>query len=445
MAPPFFKAKIRVIGIGGGGASIVSEIGRSLNKATFVVADTDTRAFKKRAGIKHFLFGQELTHGLGTGVNPDLGKLAAEAEKDKIAKFFEGQDIVIFVASLGGGLGSGAAEVFAEAPKNFQGITFGIFTLPFKFEGKNKHAIAMKALRQLRKSLNASLTIPNERIFKIIKADTSITSAFSTINKNLIESLESLIDLIYSPGIINIDFADLKAILKGKGSLAFLNTAEAAGKQRAETIAQKILHNPLYQNLPLGARGNNFAAQKILFNIEGGGTLSMLEVDKISKAISSVNPNAKIIFGISKNAKYGNKIKTTLLMTGAQVAIETPRPKIKPVRAKKAQKLILQKPLKKERVIVKKQKKTKKDLGRQVAVAPQAPMPVFNASFTHVAEKLDVKKIHIVQEPSLYRKKAIRRTAIEARKAEQQEEQKQSTQEKEWEIPAFLRKVKFKP
>lgn len=132
-AEAFFKAKIKVIGIGGGGGSIVSEIGRSLNKATFVVADTDIRAFKKRQGIKYFLFGQELTHGLGTGLNTDLAKQAAESEKEKIAALFRDQDIVIFIASLGGGLGSGATQIFAEAAKDFGGITFGIFTLPFKF------------------------------------------------------------------------------------------------------------------------------------------------------------------------------------------------------------------------------------------------------------------------------------------------------------------------
>src|SRR3989344_925119 len=128
LARSFFKAKIKVIGIGGGGGSIVSEIGRSLGKASFVVADTDVRAFKKRGGIKQFLFGQEMTHGLGTGLNIDLAKAAAESEKEKITKLFEGQDIVIFIACLGGGLGSGASQVFAKIAKDFGRISFGIFT-----------------------------------------------------------------------------------------------------------------------------------------------------------------------------------------------------------------------------------------------------------------------------------------------------------------------------
>ena len=163
-----FKPKIKVIGIGGGGGSIVSEIGRSLNKATFVIADTDVRSFKKKQGIKHLIFGQELTHGLGTGLNTELARQAAAKERGRISELFREQDIVIFVACLGGGLGSGATQVFLEEAKAFSGITLGIFTLPFKFEGKSKQKIAAKALKELRRFLNVSITIPNERIFKVI-------------------------------------------------------------------------------------------------------------------------------------------------------------------------------------------------------------------------------------------------------------------------------------
>lgn len=461
----FFKAKIKVIGIGGGGSSIVSEIGRSLHKATFVVADTDVRAFKKRQGIKYFLFGQKLTHGLGTGVNPELGRQAAESEKERIAHFFDDQDIVIFIASLGGGLGSGATQVFAEAAKNFNGITFGIFTLPFKFEGKNKYKIALRALAGLRKSLNVSITIPNEKIFKIIDANTAITDAFSIVNKNLIESLESLIDLIYNPGIINIDFADLRAILRGRGNLAFLNTAEASGKQRAEDIAKKILHNPLYQTA-------SFTSEKILFNIEGASNLSMFEVDKISKAISERNPKAKIIFGISKNASLKNKIKTTLLMTGGGTA------ELEDVKLPIAKKVVKKRPAP-AKPIVKKAKKIQKPAGKKAALpasvksqdVPKAKpsfldaFPVFSpAPSQNQTTELSANNIDIVQVPVKSRllrpdresstlsgqsnrpplmepkpKKTIRRSALEIKKAQELEENKQSLQEKEWEIPAFLR------
>ncbi len=435
-AEAFFKAKIKVIGIGGGGGSIVSEIGRSLHKATFVVADTDIRAFKNRQGIKYFLFGQELTHGLGTGLNTDLAQQAAESEKEKIAKLFDGQDIVIFIACLGGGLGSGATQIFAEAAKNFGGITFGIFTLPFKFEGKNKYKIASKALRDLRKSLNVSITIPNERIFKIIQENTAITDAFSTVNRSLIESLESLIDLIYNPGVINIDFADLRAILKGMGNLAFLNTAEASGAGRADKVVADILHNPLYQS-------NHFTTEKVLFNIAGGSNLSMLEVDKISRSISAHHENAKIIFGISKDVSLKNKIKTTLLMTGAPVGVEpvvAAKKASEVTKVTKATKVAKVPKVAKIKKAVKKPKKkaVKKNAGEPAVTDEPPTIPVFSNSFepAEVARKLSIA------EP--VQKRTIRRTALEAKKAEEIEEQKQSDQEKEWEIPAFLRKIKIK-
>lgn len=447
-AEAFFKAKIKVIGIGGGGSSIVSEIGRSLNKATFVAADTDVRAFKKRNGIKHFLFGQELTHGLGTGLNTELARKAAEQEKDKISKLFEDQDIVIFVASLGGGLGSGATQIFAEASQNFNGITLGIFTLPFKFEGKNKYKIAVKALKELRKSLNVSITIPNERIFKVIDSSTAITDAFSMVNKNLIESLESLIDLIYSPGVINIDFADVRAILKGRGNLAFLNTAEASGKGRAEKIMEEILVNPLYQN-------NNFIPEKVLFNIESGGNLSMLEVDKISRVISSRNPSAKIIFGISKNSAFKNKIKTTLLTTGSPTGVEAVPEKdlvtkSKPEGVEIKESASAKAPADKvKKSIAKKKKPAKKVVKEKVTPQVQkeeekAPLldplsPVFD---NPLAETASAKKISIAEAAQ---KKAIRRNALEIQREREIEENKRSKQEEEWEIPAFLRKIKLKP
>jgi len=444
-----FKAKIKVIGIGGGGASIVSEIGKSLGKANFLIADTDSRFIKKNKGIKYFLFGQELTHGMGTGLNPELAKIAAENEKEKISKLFEDQDIVILVSSLGGGVGSGATRVFADISKKFNCITFGIFTLPFKFEGKNKHKIALRSLLELRKLLNVSITIPNERIFKIIDESTSITQAFSLINKNLIKSLESLIDLIYSPGIINIDFADLRAILQGKGSLAFLNTVEAAGKDSSEKIMQEILNNPLYQN-------NNFTAEKILFNIAGGNNLSMMEVDKISRMIADQNPKAKIIFGISRSKEYKNKIKTTLLMTGPSNVKEVKLVEKKPAHAggevksevkdevKKATagSGVLQNAEKKPKnkvakKISSKSKSKKKQLSKEVedennVVLNENLMPAFN----NVEVGAESAKLSIVD---VSQKKAIRRSALEIKKAEEAEAQKKSQQEKEWEIPAFLR------
>ncbi|MBI3631300.1 MAG: hypothetical protein HY219_00335 [Candidatus Staskawiczbacteria bacterium] len=416
-AESLFKAKIKVVGIGGGGGSIVSEIGRSLNKATFVIADTDIRALKKKTGIKILPFGEEFTHGLGTGVNPEIAQKAAESEKEKITNLFRDQDIVILIASLGGGLGSGATQIFAEAARSFGGITLGIFTLPFRFEGKNKSKIAQKALKELKNSLNVSITIPNERIFKIIDSNTSITDAFSTVNKNLIESLESLIDLIYNPGLINIDFADLRTILNGNGDSAFLNTVQVSGKDRVKDTVEKILDNPLYQN-------NNFVAERILFNISGGANLNMFEVEKISESISEFNPKAKIIFGISKNIKAKNKIKTTILMTGPSKTAEP------------AKRIV-------EKVIIKKQPKIKKTkvLQKPPIEASLEPnlIPILNKE--QIAAET-TNKLVVTEPGNIKVKKTIRRNALEIRKAEEIEQDKRLLQEEEWEVPAFLRRIK---
>lgn len=467
-AETFFKARIKVIGIGGGGGSIVSEIGRSLSKATFMVADTDIRALKKKSGIKYFWFGQDLTHGLGTGVNIELGKEAAEQAKDKISENFKDQDIIIFIASLGGGLGSGATQVFAETARNFGGITFGIFTMPFKFEGKNKQRIALNALKSLRQLLNVSLVIPNEKIFKIISADTPITQAFSLVNKSLIESLESLIDLIYNPGIINIDFADLRTILKGTGNSAFLNTIEAGGKDRAEKICEKVFANPLLQN-------NSVVAEKILFNIAGADNLSMFEVEKISSHIASLNPKAKIIFGISKSSKLKNKLKTTILMTGGGVSggevVQEKSVKVnasqieninknketsqKEAKKQEVQKNKVDKP--KKNIKNKKEKSnSKKENNKTIPPAKNEKQISFVPVFKNPIPELsisDQKKMSITEINDDLTKKdvsagkagrqAIRRSGLEIKKAEEKEEKKKLDQEKEWEIPAFLRRVKY--
>ncbi len=498
-----FKTRIKVIGIGGGGGSIVSEIAKSLKKASFVIADTDVRALKKSSAVKRFYFGQDLTHGLGTGMNPELARTAAEKEKEKIAKIFKDQDITILIASLGGGVGSGATPIFADIARNSGSITLGIFTLPFKFEGGKKSKIANNSLQSLRDSLNASVAIANERIFKIIDEKTSITQAFSVVNKNLIESLESLIETIYNPGLINIDFADIQTILKGKGKSAFLNTYQAGGKNAAEEIIKNIFNNPLYNY--------NLVAEKILFNISGGNNLSMVDVEKISKSIASLNPKAKIIFGISRSSKCKNKIRATLLITGiprlafaeakrARLALRAkrvdngtkkepsfasaPAPSFaKATTDKKATEGKGKKPSKKKKPgKLDEKSKVKKPapasaLAKATASKKATALPSealkerrragkkATASKEKKEQKIEVKEkmVHQVKSarggaslasPSRERsgpeekqfnrvkKTKIRRNALEIKKAEEIEESKKLAQEKEWEIPAFLRRIK---
>jgi cell division protein FtsZ len=263
------------------------------------------------------------------------------------------------------------------------------------------------------------------------------------VNRSLIESLESLIDLIYNPGIINIDFADFRTILKGVGNTAFLNTIEESGKNRADKICEKILSNPLLQN-------NGFRAEKILFNVAGSDNLSMFEVERISSHISSANPEAKIIFGISKNSKLKNKVKTTILMTGGgeggslpakkpetvKEAIKSEKIKLAKVKAKKAEKPV--KAVKKPKV----KKEAKKAKSKQKPIS----IPVLSPEITIPTVPVMARNrlANIIEEESEISKRGMRRSALEAKKAEEMEEKKRIAQEKEWEIPAFLRRVKFK-
>ncbi len=402
------RTKIRVIGIGGGGSSIVSEIASRVTQASFVVANTDRQALKaaSRKTIR-FQFGQGLTRGLGTGMNADLGREAAQNEKEKIQKLLEGQDLCILVVSLGGGVGSGAAPVFAKISKSLGNLTYGIFTLPFKFEGEKKMEIAKNALESIKPSLNALSIIPNERIFQIIDKSTPLKQALSAINRNLTESLAGLIETIYEPGLINIDFADLKTIFEGRGRLAYLNTVVVPRSEKSSQEAiEKALNSPLYPYTIRGAKG-------VLFNITGEKEISLNEVNQISKSISElVNKEAKIIFGISQDKKYQDKIKTTVLATGCGIKIFSEKSQKKKRRKKKK---ILPPPPEPEKKIKTKPKKKKKEMETS-------------------------KKLPEVVTSSEER---VRKNGLQIKKEAEEEEKEMLAKEKFWESPAFLRRKKF--
>jgi len=343
------KPKIKIIGIGGGAGSIISEIVSRVKWADFAIADTDARALSSASRkLKKIQFGQELTKGLGTGMNPTIGELAAQNEKEKIKKIFEGQDLCVILACLGGGTSSGAVPIFAKISRDCGCLSFGIFTLPFEFEGDKKMEIAWQSLEKIKHCLNVYSVIPNESIFKIIEKNAPLKTALSAINGKLSENIEGLIGMIHSPGLINIDFADLKAVLNGRGRLAYLNMATIGegGEEepRENNISEekndidKIISDPLYTYNIKGAKG-------ILYNIVGGKDLRLAEVSRISDMIfKSINKNAKIIFGISqrqenpsRNKAERNKVRVAMLAVGCG-------PKSAPIEARvsPAQKNILE-------------------------------------------------------------------------------------------------------
>jgi len=315
------RTKIRVIGIGGGGGSIVSEIISRIKKASFVVANTDVKALKLVKGAKHFQFGKELTNGLGTGMRMEIGEEAAKQDKEKIKKIFEGQDICIIISCLGGGTGGGAAPIFAKIAKDLNCLTYGIFTLPFEFEGKKKMEIAKEALLKIRPYLNIYSVIPNERIFQIIDKNTPLKQALSAINKQMAENLKGLIEMIYLPGLINIDFADLKTILTGRGRLAYLKKIEIKEKElEREEMTKMLISSWLYPYTFQGARA-------ILYNITGGKDLRLSDVSKISRIIfNSLNKKARVIFGISQHLKKQAEIGLTILAVGCSIKGEFLKP-----------------------------------------------------------------------------------------------------------------------
>jgi cell division protein FtsZ len=403
-----------MIGVGGGGSSIVSEVCQKIaplakGKISFVVANTDLKALKKTSfqAIK-LPFGQNLTFGLGTGMNPKIGRLAAQKEKEKIKKILEGQDLIILVSSLGGGAGSGASPVFAKICQELGILTLGFFTLPFKFEGQKKMEIAKDSLKKLKPYLNALSIIPNERIFQVIDKKTPLTTALSVINKNLAKSLEGLLEIIYQPGLINIDFADLKTILAGNdlepsfGKIAYLNTVEVEGQNKVQEAIKKLISSPLYPYSISGVEG-------ILFNISGEPNLKLSEVNEISQAIFAESKGeAKIIFGISENRELKDKLKVTILAVGCKTNFVSSKGKSA---AKKLPKL------KKQKIKIKSANPMEKQKENKVL-----------ATGVGFLEKTSQK---------------IRRNALQVKKALQEEEEKILEKEKFFETPAFLRKNKL--
>ncbi len=399
------RIKIRVVGVGGGGGSIVSEMAKSLKGVSFLVADTDQRTFKKiPRGVRTFQFGEDLTYGLGTGMNVDLGKRAAEKQREKIEKIFKGQDLSVLVASLGGGVSSGASLVFAEAAQNQKNIALGIFILPFSFEGEKRMRLAKSTLKDLRESLSGTAALANEKIFRLCDKKTPLKRALSLLNQVLIDYLKDLIEMISTPGLINIDFADLRTILKGRGRVIYFGQGLGQGPNRVEEAIKEVFENPLFAE----QNSQQESPKRILFNICGGKDLGLKEVEEASRAISELNPKAKIIFGISQNSKYARKFKITLLQVG-----------------KSSQEVKEVKEEKKAATVSPKAEATQKKKAKLVKVTVSTPVSK--------GKKVKPRTGDLV-------KGKIRRTGLEIKKAEKEAEERERERETQWEIPSFLRK-----
>lgn len=305
------NAIVKVVGVGGGGGNAVSRMSHDFMRGVeFIAVNTDVQDLDT-CHVKNKLYiGRNLTKGLGTGMNPELGRQAAEENRSEITEMLQGGDLVFVTAGMGGGTGTGAAPVIAEAAKHTGALTIAVVTKPFSFEGSQRSRIAQEGLMKLKDKVDALIVIPNDRIFSIINQDTSIVKAFESIDMILKNAVSGIVELITSPGIINLDFADVRVIMEDAGA-AIVGVGQATGKERAQNAVAQAVNSPLLEVTIDGAKG-------VLLGIAGGRDLRMTEVNDIARQVAeAVDPGARIIFGAyhDKKLRSGN-IKVTLIATG---------------------------------------------------------------------------------------------------------------------------------
>ncbi len=304
-------AKIKVIGIGGGGGNAVNRmIETGIEGVEFIAVNTDVQALSNnRAGTK-LQIGSQVTKGLGSGGRPETGKQAAVEDTEKLIELIQGADMVFLTTGLGGGTGTGATPILANLASEMDILAIAIVTLPFEFEGRVRAKQAEEGLKELRGSVATVISIPNERLLQTVNLDTSIQDAFKMADDILRQAVQGISDLITKPGLINLDFADVKSIMKGMG-MAFMGTGMASGENRAVDAAQKAISSPLLVDTSIeGARG-------VLINITGGKDLTLHEVSKASQLIHRLaHPDANIIFGTVIDSAMKEMVKVTVIATG---------------------------------------------------------------------------------------------------------------------------------
>jgi len=303
--------KIKVVGVGGAGGNAITRMKKGTVKGVDLIAiNTDAQDLKKcRADLK-LRIGRKLTQGLGTGMNPELGKKAALEQAEEIKTALMGADMVFIAAGFGGGTGSGASPVIADISREMGILTVGVFTKPFGFEGAFRKKIAKGALESLNGRVDALIPISNDKLLKVLKPETPLSSAFKFCDGILRQAVQGISDLVLLPGIINVDFADVKSIIKNSGTASF-GIGKAAGKKRAQEAALKAISSPLLDRPCKGAKG-------VLFSVSGGKDISLYEINEIAQLITKeLDPEAKVIFGAVQDEKLKKgQLKTTVIATG---------------------------------------------------------------------------------------------------------------------------------
>lgn len=386
-------AKIKVVGVGGSGNKVISRMMESkIEGVEFVAINTDAQDLHFSNAPHKVHIGKNLTRGLGAGMNPEIGRQAAEENRDEIQDALKGADMVFVTYGLGGGTGTGAGPIVAEAARDSGALTVAVVTKPFTFEGAQRARLAEEGLSTLKDHVDTLIVINNDRLLQIIDRKTSLLDAFRIVDDVLRQGVQGISDLIVQPGIVNVDFADVRAIMANAGS-ALMGIGEATGEERAMDAARNAINSPLLDLSIDGARG-------VLFSVSGGDDMAMSEINEAAKIITdSINPDAKVIFGavMDERVKKG-ALRVTVIATGFSDM---------PLSANEFEYS--------NREVVREE---------PTPIVPPRPEPM-RYEPTRATEEVEIRP---TQQPA------------PARRAEKEEEEEKENDEPDWDIPAFIRK-----
>ncbi|HHZ16552.1 MAG TPA: cell division protein FtsZ [Peptococcaceae bacterium] len=303
-------AQIKVVGVGGGGSNAVNRMIESgLKGVEFIAINTDAQALYTSKAENKIQIGTKLTRGLGAGANPEIGFKAAEESRNDIVAAIKGADMVFVTAGMGGGTGTGAAPLVAEVAKELGALTVGVVTKPFTFEGRKRFSQAEEGIVKIKEKVDTLITIPNEKLLQVVDKNTSINDAFRIADDVLRQGVQGISDLIAVPGLINLDFADVKTIMEDTGG-ALMGIGSASGENRASVAARTAISSPLLETSIEGAKG-------VLLNITGGSNLGLFEVNEAAEIIAqAADPEANIIFGAVIDENMGDNVRVTVIATG---------------------------------------------------------------------------------------------------------------------------------
>ena len=317
------NAVIKVIGVGGGGGNAVSHmVNSAIDGVEFVCANTDAQALKSSGARTTLQLGETVTKGLGAGANPEIGRQAALEDRDRIVEVLDGADMVFITCGMGGGTGTGAAPVVAQLAKEKGILTVAVVTKPFPFEGRRRMQVAMKGIEDLSQSVDSLITVPNEKLLSVLGHEVTLLSAFKSANDVLLGAVQGIADLITRPGLINVDFADVRTVMSEMG-MAMMGTGTARGDDRAQAAAEAAINNPLLENVDLsGACG-------ILVNVTAGPNLTMREFDEIGRVVHDfASEDATVVLGTALDPDLSDDVRVTVVATGLNRAA---KPQLRPV------------------------------------------------------------------------------------------------------------------